>query len=148
MTSIMVSEGADWGASREAVRTARRKRRRIMLVVTAILLIVGLPFLEGFIDGFLHRPRAPLPHHVAQAAAVIMLIAVGIVTWRNWRETDEMQRQLAIETWAVIGVTNFILHPLLTVIGVQTGGADFEDYSWGVSVMIGLAFYVIRQVRP
>lgn len=148
MTSIMVSEGADWGASREAVRTARRKRRRIMLVVTAILLIVGLPFLEGFIDGFLHRPRAPLPHPVAQAAAVIMLIAVGIVTWRNWRETDEMQRQLAIETWAVIEVTNFILHPLLTVIGVQTGRADFEDYSWGVSVMIGLAFYVIRRVRP
>ena len=76
-----------------------------------------------------------------------MLIVVGVMTWRNWRETDEMQRRLAIETWAVIGVTNFVLHPLLTIIGAQTDRADFEDYSWGVSVMIGLAFYLIRRVR-
>ncbi len=148
MMNMTASEGsARWGESREAARTARRKRRRILLAVSAILLIVGLPFLEGFIDGFLHRPRGPLPHPMAQIAAVAMLIVAGIVTWRNWHETDEMQRRLAIETWAVIGVTNFVLNPLLTVIGAQTGRADFEDSSWVVSVMIGLAFYFIRRVR-
>ncbi|WP_347093857.1 hypothetical protein [Sphingomonas parapaucimobilis] len=148
MTNMTASErDARWGESREAARASRRKQRRILLVVMAILLIVGLPFLEGFIDGFLHRPQASMPHPSAQLAAVIMLIVVGVMTWRNWRETDEMQRRLAIETWAVIGVTNFVLHPLLTIIGAQTDRADFEDYSWGVSVMIGLAFYLIRRVR-
>ncbi|GAM00188.1 hypothetical protein [Sphingomonas parapaucimobilis] len=148
MTNMTASEGsARWGESREAARASRRKQRRILLVVMAILLIVGLPFLEGFIDGFLHRPQAPMPHPSAQLAAVIMLIVVGVMTWRNWRETDEMQRRLAIETWAVIGVTNFVLHPLLTIVGAQTDRVDFEDYSWGVSVMIGLIFYVVRRVR-
>lgn len=148
MTNMTASDGsARWGESREAARASRRKQRRILLVVMAILLIVGLPFLEGFIDGFLHRPQAPMPHPSAQLAAVIMLIVVGVMTWRNWRETDEMQRRLAIETWAVIGVTNFVLHPLLTVIGAQTSQADFEDYSWPASVLIGLAFYVVRRVR-
>ncbi|MEG3091097.1 hypothetical protein [Sphingomonas sp. PB1R3] len=148
MTSKTVSEAqALWGESREAARAARRTRRRMLLIAVAIMLVVGLPFLEGFIDGFLHRPRAPLPRPMPQVAAVVMLIVAGIVTWRNWRETDEMQRRLAIETWAMIGVANFVLHPLLTIIGAQTGQADFEDYSWGVSVMIGLAFYGIRRVR-
>jgi hypothetical protein len=149
MTSIMVSEGdARWGESREAARMARRKQRRLLLVAAAIMLVVGLPFLQGFIDGFVHRSQGPLPRPMPQVAAVVMLVVAGIVTWRNWRETDEMQRRLAIETWAVIGVTNFVLHPLLTIIGTQTNRAGFEDYSWGVSVMIGLAFYIVRRVRP
>ncbi|GAA3250489.1 hypothetical protein [Sphingomonas yabuuchiae] len=148
MMNMTVSEGsARWGEARVAERAARKTRRRIALIVMAILLVVGLPFLEGFIDGFLHRPRASLPHPLAQLAAVIMLIVVGVMTWRNWRETDEMQRRLAIETWAVIGVTNFVLHPLLTIVGAQTDRVDFGDYSWGVSVMIGLTFYVLRRVR-
>ncbi|MEJ8628933.1 hypothetical protein P0F65_01535 [Sphingomonas sp. I4] len=50
-----------WGESREAARAARRTRRRMLLIAVAIMIVVGLPFLEGFIDGFLHRPRAPCP---------------------------------------------------------------------------------------
>lgn len=148
MTSKTVSEAQPlWGESREAARAARRTRRRILLVAAAIMLVVGLPFLEGFVDGLFDLPRTPTQKPLAQIAAVIILIVGGIVTWRNWHETDEMQRRLAIETWAVIGMANFVLYPLLTIIGAQTDQADFEDYSWGVSVTIGMAFYIVRRVR-
>lgn len=148
MTSIMVNEGdARWGESREAARTTRRKRRRMLLVAVAIMLVVGLPFLEGFIDGLFDLPRTPTHKPLAQIAAFVILIVGGIVTWRNWRETDEMQRRLAIETWAVIGLANFILHPVLAIIGAQMHQTDFEDSSWGIAILIGLAFYFIRRVR-
>ena len=148
MMNMTASEGsARWGESREAARTARRKRRRMVLVAVAVLLVVGLPFLEGFVDGLFHLPRASAPRPLAQITAVVILIVGGIVTWRNWRETDEMQRRLAIETWAVIGLANFVLHPVLTIIGTQTHQTDFEDNSWWASVAIGMAFYVIRRVR-
>ncbi|MGE7207141.1 hypothetical protein ACQKJZ_15880 [Sphingomonas sp. NPDC019816] len=148
MTSIMVSEGdARWGESREAARAARRKQRRIVLVAVAVALMVGLPFLEGFIDGLFHLPRASAPRPLAQITAVVILIVGGIVTWRNWRETDEMQRRLAIETWAVIGLASFILHPMMAIIGAQMHQADFENSSWGIAILIGLASYFIRRVR-
>jgi undecaprenyl pyrophosphate phosphatase UppP len=147
MTSIMVSEAAGWGESREAARTTRRKRWRMLLVAVAILLVVGLPFLEGFIDGLFHLPRVSAPRPLAQITAAVILILGGIVTWRNWRETDEMQRRLAIETWAAIGLANFVLHPVLTIIGAQMHQADFEDSSWGIAILIGLAFYFVRRVR-
>ena len=148
MMNIMVSEdGARWGESREAARAARRKRRRIALVVVVTLLVVGLPFIARFIDGLLDRPFAPPPRLLAQGSAVVILIVGGIVSWRNWRETDEMQRRLAIETWAVIGLANFVLHPLLTLIGTHTHHADLEDNSWWASVAIGMASYFIRRIR-
>lgn len=148
MTSIMVSEGsARWGESREAARVLRKKRRRRELLVVTMLGLMSAPLLIEAANRNLPLSSPVTPWLFGQIAALAILVFGSLVVWRNWRETDEMQRRLAIETWAVIGVTNFVLHPLLTVIGAQTGRADFEDYSWGVSVMIGLAFYLIRRVR-
>lgn len=147
MTSIMVSEPFGWGEARAAKRAVRKRRRQIALTIVVMVLLVGLPFISGFIDGLFDVHFGPPPRQLAQIAAVVILIVAGIVTWRNWREADEMQRRLAIETWALIGLTNFVLHPVLTIIGAQTHRTDFEDNSWWASVAIGMAFYIIRRVR-
>lgn len=148
MTSITVSEGdARWGEARAAERAVRKRRRRIVLTVVALVLLVGVPFISGLIDGLFDIHLGPPPRQLAQIAGVVILIVGGIVTWRNWRETDEMQRRLAIESWAMIGLANFVLHPILTIIGTHTQRADFGDNSWWASVAIGMAFYVIRRVR-
>ncbi|WP_440978237.1 hypothetical protein ACQHGV_11070 [Sphingomonas pseudosanguinis] len=147
MTSIMVSEGADWGASREAARVLRKKRRRRDFLIFTMLGLVSAPLLIEAANRNLPLSSPVTPWLFGQIVALAILVFGSLVVWRNWRETDEMQRQLAIETWALIGLANFILHPVLTIIGAQLHKTDFEGHSWGIAILIGLTFYAIRRVR-
>ena len=40
-----------------------------------------------------------------------------------------------------------VLHPVLTIIGTQLHKTDFEGHNWGIALVIGLTFYLIRRVR-
>lgn len=144
MTSIMASEDdARWGESREAARAARRRRRRTVLLTSwgGILLIGAL--LSGF-GGDLGLPG---PRALSHIAIVLIFLIGGILIWRNWRETDEMQRRLAVQTWAVIGLTNFLLVPTFNVLSEWTGHFEWNSHVWKISVATGLMYYFIQRVR-
>ena len=148
MTNMTASDGdTRWGEARAAERASRKKRRRIALASISIGLMVGLPFALGVIDGVVGNPRSAPPRQIAYASAIAILIIGAFVTWRNWRETDEMQRQLTIRTWAVIGLTSFALHPIFAIVSDLLGRTEMQNDAWLGSTAIGIAFYLTRRVR-
>ena len=148
MMNMTASErDAHWGESREAGRVLRKKRRRREFLIVTMLGLISAPLAIDVANRNLPLSSPVTPGLFGQVAALAILVFGSLVVWRNWRETDEMHRRLSIETWAVIGLTNFVLHPVLTIIGTQLHKTDFEDHSWGIALVIGLTFYLIRRVR-
>lgn len=146
MTSIMASEGkAQWGERRAAERTARRKRRRVALITTGI----ALPLVAGIAAGIFYDPTQPPRAHAWLAhATAIAILAIGIfITWRNWQDADEMQRRHAIACWAVVGLANFILNPVSSVLAEQLNRPGLDGHSWGISLLIGLIYHLIKRAR-
>lgn len=144
MTSIVVNErDARWGESREAARTARgRKRRTLLLTAWGGILLIGT-----LLSGFGRDLGLPGPRALSHIAIVLIFLIGGMFIWRNWRETDEMQRHLAIQTWAVIGLTNFLLVPTFNIVCEWTGHFDWNAHVWKISVATGLLYYLIQRVR-
>ncbi|MGO1303630.1 MAG: hypothetical protein ACTMKV_02475 [Sphingomonas parapaucimobilis] len=145
MTSTMVS-GRDprWGESREAARAARRRKRStVLLTAWGGILLIG-----ALLSGFGGDLGLPGPHAFSRIAIVLIFLIGGVLIWRNWRETDEMQRRLAIQTWAVIGLTNFLLVPTFNVLSEWTGDFEWNSHVWKISVATGLIYYLIQRVRP
>ncbi len=151
MTRTMVSDReAGWGEARAGAKSARKARRRIVLAASAAVLVGGIDFLRGFYDGLSGAPRgasAPLPQNWADAVMVTVLVVAGLVTWRNWRETDEMQRLLAIQTWAVIGLSGFLLNPLIEIASRWMPMQQPAQAAWLASAAAGMVFYAYRRVR-
>lgn len=144
MMNMTVSEGsARWGESREAGRVARRRNRRtILLTAWGGILLIG-----ALLSGFGGDLGLPNPRALSHIAIVLIFLIGGVLIWRNWRETDEMQRRLAIQTWAVISLTNFLLVPTFNVLSEWTGHFEWNAHVWKISVATGLIYHLIQRVR-
>ncbi|WP_322963038.1 hypothetical protein [Sphingomonas fuzhouensis] len=148
MTSIMVSEGdARWGEARATARANRTRRRRIALAVVTAATLVGYPFIDGFIDGVRGGAPHPTPDWVLDGLLIPLLLLAVTVAWRNWRDADEVQRQLAVQTWAVIGFSGFLLQATVTIAAKYVPLSNPGYVAWLISAAVGIGYYLIQRVR-
>ncbi|WP_267434478.1 hypothetical protein [Sphingomonas sp. GM_Shp_1] len=147
MTSMKVSKPAGWGEARLAEKAARTNRRRVALAIVTTAVVLGFPFIDGFIAGV--RGSAPhrTPEWVLDAMLIPVLLLAIMVAWHNWRDADEVQRLLAVQTWAVIGFSSFLLQAVVTIAAKYIALSNPGYVAWLMSAVLGLAFYFIRRVR-
>ncbi len=149
MTSIMVSErDPRWGEARATARANRTKRRRVALAVVTAAVLVGFPFIDGFIDGVRGGAPHPTPDWVLDVLLIPVLLLAVAVAWRNWRDADEVQRQLAVQTWAVIGFSGFLLQAAVTIAAKYVPLSNPGYVAWLISAAVGIGYYLIQRVRP
>lgn len=147
MTSMTVSKDAGWGEARFAERTARKNRRRVALAGVTAAVMMGFPFIDGVIDGVRGGQRHPTPDWIVDASLIPVLLLAIIVSWRNWRDADEVQRLLAVQTWAVIGFSGFLLQAAVTIAAKYVPLSNPGYVAWLISAATGLGFYVVQRVR-
>ncbi len=147
MTSITVNKPAGWGEARVAQKRARTNRRRAALAIVTTAVVLGFPFIDGFIDGVRGGTPQPTPEWVLDAMLAPVLLLAVLVTWRNWRDADEVQRLLAVQTWAVIGFSSFLLQAIVTIAAKYVPLSNPGYVAWLISAAFGLGFYFIRRVR-
>lgn len=151
MTSIMTEPGVDagdgWGAARADAKVVRSRKRRLTLGLTAAAVLAGIPFIDGFVDGFRGVPRHPTPDWIIDVLLLPVLLLAAVVSWRNWREMDEVQRALAVQVWAVIGCAGLVSSVLLEVLGKYVALGEVSHMAWFLSAAIGMVFYFYRRVR-
>jgi ABC-type nickel/cobalt efflux system permease component RcnA len=147
MTSIAMSAD-NWGERRTEERASRRRRRARWIVGAAVACSMGVPFLAGLIDGFTHgTTMRELDRYYAVISAAVFVLLAGWLAWRNWRETDEVQRQLALRAWAAMGMAALALHPLLIAAQPVLHLADPGETAWIASLGVGCLTMAYNWVR-
>lgn len=147
MMNMTASKPAGWGEARVAEKRARTNRRRVALAVVTIAVVLGFPFIDGFLDGVRGGARHPAPEWVLDAMLIPLLLLAVLVSWRNWRDADEVQRLLAVQTWAVIGFSGFLLQAIVTIAAKYVTLSNPGYVAWLMSAAFGLGFYFVRRVR-
>lgn len=119
MTSTDVSEG-NWGERRLVARSRRRSTIRGALVAAAIAFGVFAPKLV---------PAGPQAAEVKLILSLAYMVVIAIGTAVLWRQADEVERRIAVNSFAAMGVVTLfsglivmlavpvfgIAHPLTTV---------------------------------
>lgn len=147
MTANIMVEG-NWGERRVAERTRRRYRRGRWMAGGLIAFGLGVPFLSGFIDGFLHRPHQQQAASWEAPVMVIGFLAVALTLGAlNWRELDEVERRQAVNVWATIGFVSFLLHPVLEFGQPFLHLADPAKAGWLLPLVAGAAVMLYQRVR-
>ena len=143
MMNMTASKPTGWGEARVAEKRARTNRRRAALAVVTIAVVLGFPFIDGVRGGTRH----PAPEWVLDAMLIPLLLLAVLVSWRNWRDADEVQRLLAVQTWAVIGFSGFLLQTIVTIAAKYITLSNPGYVAWLMSAAFGLGFYFVRRVR-
>lgn len=140
----------NWGERRAAERGARRRWRAAMLIGVTVAIAEGVPFVSGLVDGYLDRPRMPdRPATTGEAAVVIALCLSigGCIGWRTWREMDEVEKRIALNTWAAIGIVGLIAQAFLPILQPALHLADPARAAWWLSLAAGFVALVAQRVR-
>lgn len=145
MASVMDEH---WGERRAAERARRQSRIGLWIVFGAVAAVTGVPFVRGFVDGWLDRPHRTAAAAWDQPVSTLIFVAVALSgAWLAWRAADEVQRRRITTNLAVIGGASIVLRPVLEGLQPVLALADPFYAAWLLSIVTG-AVVMALQPRP
>jgi hypothetical protein len=128
----------NWGEQRLAARGRRRGAIRAAMIVAAIAFGIFAPRLV---------PAGPAAQTVKLALVLAYSMAIAIGGGLAWCQTDEIERRIAINSFAAMGFASLFMTLVVILVAPILGIANPALTIWGICLAAGGLTYLFQRLR-
>lgn len=120
------------------------RRNRLQWAIRGAAIALGLAFVVGM--RALDATHA-VSRETGAIIAVAFVVAVAVLGWISWQRHDEIQRRIAINAYAVMGLVCLMLMPLARGVGPLIGLSEPMLTVFLIAVLTVPISVVVQRVR-
>lgn len=120
------------------------RRNRLQWAIRGTAIALGLAFAVGMRS--LDATHA-VTRGTGAIIAVAFVVAIGVLGWMSWQRHDEIQRRIAINAYAIMGLVCLMLMPLARGVGPLIGLSEPMLTVFVIAVMTVPISVVVQRER-